>query len=629
MLDAIYNRIIFLWNRCRRPLGSMAVLSLLGVLLQGCAQQAFPGGGPKDVAPPVPQTATPPNGTTNFQEHSFFIGFDEYVVLKEADNNVVVSPPLKHKPQYSTKGHGLQITLRDTLQPNTTYHFSFLNAVADFNEGNLLRRMDYLFSTGAVIDSFSLGGMVCDALSGAAWKEPVTVALYRAASIQGLQRHAVPPTAAGDTALASTYYYSVGGVADSTLRCDMPSYVSRCDSSGTFRLSYLRPGNYRIVAFADGNRNQRLDEGEAVAFLDTIVQSEYLAPPLPRDTSLADSVQHRLDSLYRMEEQQLMRWQLRMFSPQLIRQHLSSPTMPRKGYAEVPTALPVQQLAITSLADSIVWTLNGTHDTVRVWSCGHATDSLWLALRDSTGLHDTVKLRYRAPRSNKASSGPRTGTAGRGSTATSKVSMVRFDAKAKFDFYDTLRLVFANPTHATGEAAIHIYNLSDSSATSAWACMGDSLGLTAWLADSMGLPFRFVAGNKYRCLLLPGCFADLYGNDNDSVDCTFEVTTENQYGNLHVEFSSDEPCAFVLQLLDGQGNVVRQQTLNHGEAHFLHLAPERYTLRAIEDRNGNGRWDTGNLWQHRQPERTFVYPKQMELRANWNFNETWYIDNRH
>ncbi len=626
MHKSIYDRMIFLLHRSGKPLNRIAMTMLMVLLLHGCARQAFPGGGPKDVAPPVPQTATPPHETSNFRANSFFIGFDEYVVLKGADNNVVVSPPLKHKPKYSTKGHGLQVTLRDTLLPNTTYHFSFLDAVADFNEGNLLHRMDYVFSTGAAIDSFSLGGSVLDALNGTVWKEPVTVALYRAASTQGLQRHEVPPTVTGDTALATVCHYSVGGVADSILAKELPSYVTRCDSSGTFRFSYLRPDNYRMIAFADGNRNQRLDEGEAVAFLDTIVPSEYMAPPLPRDTTLADSLQHRLDSLQQQEAQSMLRWHLHIFAPQLVRQHLSSPTMPRKGYAEVPTALPVQQPAITSLADSIVWILNDTRDTVRIWSSSHPTDSLWLVLHDPTGLQDTVKLRYRTPHNSKTP-GNRAGTAGRSNATNNHAPAIHFGAKAKFDFYDTLQLLFANPTKPTDTAIIHIYNLSDSSETKAFAHRCDTLGLKTLIVDSTGLPFRFAPGNKYRCLLLPDNFIDLYGNGNDTVECSFETTTENQYGNLQVEFSAEVSSPFVLQLLDGQGNVVRQQALTQGEAHFLYLAPERYTLRAIEDSNDNGRWDTGDLRQHRQPERTFFYSKTMEVRANWNFNETWHIDN--
>ncbi len=621
---SIYNSIISWLGGSRIPFVRLSLLCCLSGLLSSCAQQGFPGGGPKDVAPPVQQTAIPPTGSTHFHGNDFFIGFDEYVVLKEADNNVVVSPPLLHKLQYSTKGHGLQVSWRDTLQPNTTYHFCFLNAVADFNEGNVLRRMEYVFSTGAVLDSCSLGGRVCDALSGTAWKEPVTVALYRATTVQGLQRY---ETTANDSTFAC---YSVGGVADSLLLDSLPAYVARCDSSGLFRFAYLHPDNYRLVAFVDGNRNLRLDKNEAVAFLDTVVSSEYIAPLLPCDTSLTDSLQQRCDSLNRQEALCLQRWQLRMFLPELTRQRLNTPSMPHKGYGELPATLPLQRPTLVSLADSMVWTLNHTHDTVRVWSCGHATDSLWLVLDDPTGLHDTVKLRYRAPRTNKTS-GNRPGSAGRSTAAGNTMPAVRFSAKAKFDYYDTLRLCFATPSRQHGDSTVipvFIYNLRDSSETIAFARIGDTMGLQAWVVDSAGLPFRFVAGGKYHCLLCPGHFTDLYGNSNDTVVCSFEVTSENQYANLQVAFSVEDTCPFLLQLLDGQGNVIQQQTLDEGDAHFLHLAPGRYSLRAIEDNNGNGRWDTGDLWQHRQPERTFTFPKSMELRANWNINEMWHIDNR-
>ncbi|MBK6932024.1 MAG: hypothetical protein IPH12_14630 [Saprospirales bacterium] len=49
---------------------------------------------------------------------------------------------------------------------------------------------------------------------------------------------------------------------------------------------------------------------------------------------------------------------------------------------------------------------------------------------------------------------------------------------------------------------------------------------------------------------------------------------------------------------------------------FQKLLPLAYTLQLIEDRNGNGRWDTGDYFERRQPERVFL--KKLEpLRANW------------
>ena len=168
---------MFLMNLKKQHILLSVILVVLSVFLSACAKQGMPSGGPKDVTPPKMRNAQPDNGTLNFNSNGFYVEFDEYVVLKDADNNILVSPPLKNKPDYRTKGHGIQVRLHDTLQPNTTYLFQFKNAVADFNEGNLLPSFEYVFSTGSSIDSMTLRGRVLDAHSLEARKETVTVIL--------------------------------------------------------------------------------------------------------------------------------------------------------------------------------------------------------------------------------------------------------------------------------------------------------------------------------------------------------------------------------------------------------------------------------------------------------------------
>ena len=54
-------------------------------------------------------------------------------------------------------------------------------------------------------------------------------------------------------------------------------------------------------------------------------------------------------------------------------------------------------------------------------------------------------------------------------------------------------------------------------------------------------------------------------------------------------------------------------------------------LRIVEDSNGNGRWDTGNLVERRQPERSAVYASSDEqetfqIKANWESEVTVDLD---
>jgi len=176
---------------------------LLGTLA-GCAKQGYPSGGPVDRTPPKVQVATPPSGTADFAAQEFTLQTDEYITIKDADNNILVSPPMKEKPEYTVRGHKVTVRIKDTLQENTTYLFQFKGAIVDFNEGNPLPTFEYVFSTGAVIDSMTLRGRVVDALTLKASKETVSVLAYDE------------------------------GAPDSAVALETPHYYTRCDTGGHF-----------------------------------------------------------------------------------------------------------------------------------------------------------------------------------------------------------------------------------------------------------------------------------------------------------------------------------------------------------------------------------------------------------
>jgi hypothetical protein len=78
--------------------------------------------------------------------------------LKEASAKLMVSPPLNSMPSVIERGNELIVTIKDTLQDNTTYTFDFADAVLDYNEGNVLENFRFSFSTGQVVDSLGISG---------------------------------------------------------------------------------------------------------------------------------------------------------------------------------------------------------------------------------------------------------------------------------------------------------------------------------------------------------------------------------------------------------------------------------------------------------------------------------------
>ena len=205
------------------------VLLVLLATTSGCARPGYPTGGPKDEEPPVALGCKPANESRNFNAKEFYIQFDEYVVLKNASENVLVSPPMKQKPEFTTKGKGVLVKINDTLQANTTYLFQFKGAIVDYNEGNVMPSFEYVFSTGERMDTMMLAGRVLAARDGKPWKETVTVMAYKAEN--GVLR-------AEDDAIALSR---------------QPDYITRCDRDGVFAFHYIPAGSYRLVAVEDKN----------------------------------------------------------------------------------------------------------------------------------------------------------------------------------------------------------------------------------------------------------------------------------------------------------------------------------------------------------------------------------------
>ena len=56
------------------------------------------------------------------------------------------------------------------------------------------------------------------------------------------------------------------------------------------------------------------------------------------------------------------------------------------------------------------------------------------------------------------------------------------------------------------------------------------------------------------------------------------------------------------------------------------MKPDTYYARLFIDENNNGIWDTGNYKEKQQAEKIYYYPYDIELRAFWDVEEVWDIN---
>ncbi|MCC8096834.1 MAG: hypothetical protein LIP05_16805, partial [Tannerellaceae bacterium] len=71
---------------------------------------------------------------------------------------------------------------------------------------------------------------------------------------------------------------------------------------------------------------------------------------------------------------------------------------------------------------------------------------------------------------------------------------------------------------------------------------------------------------------------------------------------------------------------VRKAFLKDGGVLFMDLKPAKYYARIILDLNENGVWDTGNYAEKLQPEEVFYYPKEFDIKQNWQVEEYWNVN---
>ncbi len=208
-----------------RTVSKFLFLLVLLVFVSNCARTGTPEGGPKDEEAPLFVTANPPYESIKFDKKEIKIDFNEYIVLKELNKQLVVSPPMKNPPLISPQGSAskfIKIEILDTLKLNTTYIFNFGNSIQDNNEANKLENFKYVFSTGDYIDSLTTIGSVRDAKLLKKPKE-VSVLLYRI-----------------DSAFNDSIIYK-----------EKPSYITNNIDSIGFKFTNLRKGKYLMLALKE------------------------------------------------------------------------------------------------------------------------------------------------------------------------------------------------------------------------------------------------------------------------------------------------------------------------------------------------------------------------------------------
>lgn len=600
-----------------------ALICPVVVLVNSCAKIGTPSGGPKDTTPPKVVSTKPPEYATNVVPgKKIEITFDEFIQLKDINQELIISPPLNDRLISQLKNKTLIVQFpKDAVFDTTTYTISFGNSIVDNNEGNVLKNYEFVFSLKSYIDSMSIEGRVVNAFDHTPDKKRMNVMLYK-------------------------------DLSDSAPLKEKPRYIAWTDENGNFSLHNLETGTYRIFALKDANYNMIYDQAnEEIAFADSAIklypgkiQPDTLAEDSLLFAGIAPTDTTKIDSLKKVEERNRNTYYIEMgfFVQKKKNQYMTNNERPLPEELQFTFNEPLQDsFCIRPLNinaprnwylfdgskddDSLTYWLTDTsminmdslemEVTYPIWDTtgeliSHM-DTLWMVNRVSKGQGNRRLRRGRRATEEQVDS-----------TKTKKLQFTNsIKNAAAYDLNKPVVITTVTPLSNFKPDRIQLFQLQDTLE------IPQKIEVTRDSSSLYRLVIRYTPEelSSYKLLIPDSTITDIYGATNDTSIVKFKTQSEDHYGILTMNITNVKE-QLILQLLDEKEKVVRQNILQHDEkVRYEYLEPKKYLLKIIVDSNKNGKWDTGNYLKHRQPERVIYYKNEINVRSNWEIEQNWEI----
>lgn len=579
---------------------------IAAAVMYSCANIGNPSGGPIDKTPPIFMRSNPAPNAVNVKDRKIEIFFDEIVSLKDPSTKIIVSPAQTEMPRMSALGRKVTVELVDSLLPNTTYTIDFSNSIQDNNEGNAIDNFAFAFSTGSVIDSMRVSGYVLDSRT----LEPMQ------SVVVGLQSN----------------------LADSAFHKEKLQRVALTNDRGQFTIRNVSPGSYHIFALKDLDRDYKFgNPTEDIAFLDSIIVpsigSREAADTVYNDLNEIDTIMRATRPAYFPNDILLS-----MFNEDRKSQYLANnlrvdSTRISLTFAAASDTLPSLSIVGRNDVPDQWYTLerSQTNDTLIYWiRPPHlvSADTLMVAttyLRTDTASNlswgtDTLKFTFQRQKAKKKKK----------NEETDSLEQIRFMelhplANGTQEVYAPLLLQTGTPIERYSREAFHLQRKLQND-TTFYPAEIKSIALrdsTLSRRDLM-LKVDWEPGAAYTLAVDSLAMTDIYGLQTKPLKVDFNVRKMEEYGNIVFNIPAVRDSAIV-ELLDGTEKIVLRAPVKNHRAELLNLQPGKYYARLFIDRNGNGKYDTGNYDMHLQPEETVYYPGAINLKKNWDVEQTWDI----
>lgn len=539
---------------------SIAIFLFITIqILISCAKIGSPSGGNYDRTPPKLLEANPKHNSTNYKGNEFEIKFDEYIVLANTSEEIIISPPLKNKPTIKSNLKTLSVSWTDTLSDNTTYIFDFGSSIVDYTEGNKLDKFSYSFSTGPYIDTNEYKGKLIEAYS----QKPVSnkyVMLYKSE----------------DSSIVSK---------------QKPNYITRTDSNGNYHFRNIAKEKYLILALDDKNQNLLYDlSTEPIAFSNEMIEATIYSKD-----SIKNLQSNKTNILYYFEPKDTI---INLNATTIISKYRFQLSFSNSTTDSLELNFVYPNF--DSKEDSNIFIqYNTTKDTIDVWSLNLPFDSIKLVVRD-IGLKEEVEQYY-----NKSENSSKKDTFSFITPNSNQKFYSNCLIEMPFPIQDSTQTIEALRIISTDTSTIQIKPLLSSPI---FLQIIDPLeqGSTQKIIIPKG-QIRNKLGQVNDSLI----FNLIIDNESDYGNLLFTINDTSFQDNKYI---------LVLEDLTGK-EIMRKFSVSREKVEFKYLNEGNYKLRIIIDRNKNNKWDYGDYYNRILPEEIKYFSKTINIRKNWDIEE--------
>ena len=557
---------------------------VLGTMIfsHSCANTTTPpSGGPKDTIPPLITEVYPALGQVNVPVHKtkLEIKFNEYVVVKDP-KSLFLSPPLEKSPKFKIKGKGVIVYFENDLDSNKTYTLDVTNAIADNNEGNMFPGYTLVFSTGDKIDSMMITGTVQDCNS----LQPIkgaTVMLYK-------------------------------DHADSAVFLKRPDAAVKTDDWGFFCLRNIQDTLYRLYAVIDENNNNKYEaESERIAFIDTIIKPLVMvADSLPE--LMKYDMKDTVSCLARNSE-----YELNVFREKPTKQLIVNKERIGERTAYITFMAPYAQIDSIWIKgvpkEKLITQFNIMQDSLEIWvnDPKPQPDTLFLNVKymktDTLGMLNSFTEEVKLTK-------PKASLLGKSSKKDIKKEDTTcvFTLEAKPETVEQYGFVmeFKYPvvTDAFDSLIFRSINPRQQESKGKFTVTRDTLNLRKYTIMPVD---KLQPGWEYFLKVPHRKFTDINGFYNDSTEVKVSLPTDDKLSSISLVLTGVNNKYIVDLLNEKRNTVLRSYIIDKDQTlPFPYLKSGKYAIRITEDKNRNGLVDTGNLLEHRQPEKVRFYKLQ-------------------